>query len=133
MKIESKAIGIFLGLMICVAVLISYLDFAGVWITDLLGTYLVVTYDGVTYNFAFLVPIAIGAVLVVAGLYTKTQYADYALLAVGGAIIMMGALSIFPVLIQPHIATSFIFLAAFAFPKRHEEKIKVRVAKKAYV
>lgn len=103
MRKESKAIGVFIAIMAAVAVLISYLDYAGVWITDLLGTYLVLTYDGVTYNFAFLVPIAIGAIFVSIGLATRTQYADYAMLAVGGAILMTGLLSIFPVLIQPHL------------------------------
>jgi len=90
--------------MTCAQVLISYLDYAGVWIVDLLGTYLVYTYNGVSYNFAFIVPMVLGIIIAAGGLFTRTQYLDYALLAIGGALIIAGAASLFPVLIQPHLA-----------------------------
>lgn len=105
MRKESKAIFIFILVMTAAQVIISYLDFAGVWITDLLGTYLVYTVGGVSYNFAFLVPMALGIIIAACGVMTKTQYVDYILLAVGGALIIAGAASLFPVLIQPHLAT----------------------------
>lgn len=104
MRKEAKAIALFIFAMTIIEVFISYLDFAGVWITDLLGTYLVYSYGGVDYNFAFIVPMAIGILFCAAGLWTRAQYVDYILLAVGGALIIAGAASLFPVLIQPHLA-----------------------------
>lgn len=123
MRLETKAISVFIVVMTLIAVLLSYLDFIGLGLINILGDHLLLTYQDVTYNFAFLVPIIIGIILVLLGTYSRTKYVDYALLAIGGAILMTGAINIFTVLIEPHLALLTPFLLGLSLKK---EKTLIR-------
>jgi len=104
MRIETKSILLYALTQMAFITLFGYIDYIGYWTTDLLGSYLVFTILGKDYNLAFLVDIAIGVIIIFVGVKTDSKYADYLILAFGGAWLVMGAVNIFPVLIQPNLA-----------------------------
>lgn len=100
MRKESSSIILFLLTLAVSTLAISYVNYLGYWITTLVGTALVLTVAGVSYNLAFILPIFIGVILCALGLWTKSSYVDYILLGVGASFLAMGLLEFFPVLLS---------------------------------
>lgn len=99
MRRETQAIIIFLLIETATMLAIGYTDWSGYWITDLIGSAMILTVGSASYNLVFLVPLIIGIVICAAGLLSRNIYVDYAVLGVGAGFIASAALQLFPLLL----------------------------------
>lgn len=100
MRRETQAIIIFLLIETATMLTIGYVDYIGYWITDLIGSAMILTVGSASYNLVFLVPLGIGIVICALGVLSRNIYVDYAVLGIGAGFIASAALQLFPLLLS---------------------------------